>query len=860
MPLSSPNLDDRDFRQLVEEARLQIQRTCPGWTDLSPHDPGMVLLELFAHLTETMIYRLNRVPEKAYVEFLRLMGVKLHPPGAASVVLRFSRSQVSDQAVEIPRGTRATVARSTGEEEPPVFATARAARIGPGESTVEVLAYHCDLVEGELVGIGTSLPGLTVHARRPPVIAPTGDELDLLVGVEADPAALAEETPQISFEGKAYRIWREVDSFSRLGEDRHVYVVDRMAGAITFAPAARMALPDGALESAPVALAEVPEAGREIRLWYRCGGGPAGNVAAQTLTVMKDAVAGIAVTNPRPAAGGTAAEPLDNALVRGPQELHALNRAVTARDFEMVALASSRGVARARALTRAAEWAHAAPGAVEVVLVPDLPADARPDGRVTMEALQARQTDPVRDQIQRALDERRPLGTTCTVTWARYKPVRVHARIVVRREEDPTAVKRRVLRRLHDTISPLPGATGGLGWPFGQALRTSHVYEIALDEPGVLWVDQVQLAVQAVPESAVTAVASDAFQSDTWYAASGGILFRSLDDGQGWEVIGEFPGETITAVAPHPERPGVLAAAVRLPDNKGSRIFLSEDCGETWPGPGYTLALEVQGMAWVMRSGQPVLLLATSAGLYELLPGGSPLQVLVDPASQALGFFAVAASRDVRGQVSVAVAAQGTGGVYLSATGGRSGTFQNIGLKGEDVRVLAVQYDGPRAFLWAGLAAAGNTPGEGCHRWELRGAEHPPEGWRPFGEGWTGGSCRSFAFLGTTVAAGSYRAGVLRLQTNAASPKWSTPERNCGLPLRGAGEFEFEPVSSVAADPAGGQIMLASPQGVFRGTVEGKTYGRASNRDFTDRVTLPSTWLFCSGDHDVTVVNEDEAE
>ena len=99
MPLQPPNLDDRTFDQLVEEARNRILTSCPAWTDLSPSDPGMMLLELFAHLTETMIYRLNRVPEKAYTEFLRLIGVCIHPPAAASVMLRFSRTQATDRPI-----------------------------------------------------------------------------------------------------------------------------------------------------------------------------------------------------------------------------------------------------------------------------------------------------------------------------------------------------------------------------------------------------------------------------------------------------------------------------------------------------------------------------------------------------------------------------------------------------------------------------------------------------------------------------------------------------------------------------------------------------------------------------------------
>src|SRR6267142_1548878 len=90
MAFKAPNLDDRDFYKLVEEAKNVIQKECPQWTDLSPGDPGIVILEVFAHLTETMIYRLNRLPEKAYVEVLRLIGVKLSPPTAASTKLSFT--------------------------------------------------------------------------------------------------------------------------------------------------------------------------------------------------------------------------------------------------------------------------------------------------------------------------------------------------------------------------------------------------------------------------------------------------------------------------------------------------------------------------------------------------------------------------------------------------------------------------------------------------------------------------------------------------------------------------------------------------------------------------------------------------
>ncbi|HLL99931.1 MAG TPA: hypothetical protein VK400_02665, partial [Pyrinomonadaceae bacterium] len=109
MPLKTPNLDDRQFSQMVEESLRRVRETCPQWTDLSPNDPGVVLLELFAFLTDSMIYRLNRLPDKAYVEFLRLIGVKLMPPTAAVVRLNFSLQKEATDTVSIPRGTRVTL-------------------------------------------------------------------------------------------------------------------------------------------------------------------------------------------------------------------------------------------------------------------------------------------------------------------------------------------------------------------------------------------------------------------------------------------------------------------------------------------------------------------------------------------------------------------------------------------------------------------------------------------------------------------------------------------------------------------------------------------------------------------------------
>ena len=74
MPLQLPNLDDRRYADLVEEARSLIPTFAPEWTNHNPSDPGITLIELFAFLSEMLIYRLNRVTARNVLSFLKLLN------------------------------------------------------------------------------------------------------------------------------------------------------------------------------------------------------------------------------------------------------------------------------------------------------------------------------------------------------------------------------------------------------------------------------------------------------------------------------------------------------------------------------------------------------------------------------------------------------------------------------------------------------------------------------------------------------------------------------------------------------------------------------------------------------------------
>ncbi|MBV8878574.1 MAG: hypothetical protein JO332_01295, partial [Planctomycetaceae bacterium] len=483
--------------------------------------------------------------------------------------------------------------------------------------------------------------------------------------------------------------------------------------------------------------------------------------------------------------------------------------------------------------------------------------------RVSLEKLKERQTEDARLHIQRVLDERRPLGTTCQVNWVRYKPVRAEARVVVHREEDPKAVENRLLQRLNQIINPLPTDLRPGGWPFGEPLRAFHVYETVRSEPGVSYVEGINFVVDEVPGKNVRSVSQDAFQPGTWYAVAGDTLFRTTDDGAGWVVSGKFPGEEAVLVRIHPKKAGLLAVVTKLNGDKpGARVYVSADCGESWTSVART-EFRIEDLAWTFRDDAPLLYFATEKGLYEFALRSDrdavPVQVLVDPKDASRGFNAVVVADLDRGGRCVAVAGSGMAGVFLSSDGGRSQSFRVIGMKGEDVRVLAVEYAPGRCFLWAGTAAAGeNDPGKGCYRWEIFGHEDSPEGWRRFAQGWKGGSVKALAFMGSTVLAATFSAGVLSLASTEKEPVWQAPDFVASrLPMRD--QNRLHSVEDIAVDPDNRLILAAGPEGVYGSDSRGKTYRNLSEQRFDNAVTLPATWLFCSAEHQITVVSEDEA-
>lgn len=80
MGLDVPELDDREYEALLEQATKLIPAYSDEWTDFNPHDPGITILEVLAWLTETHSYQLDQITDEHREKYLRLIDHGCRPP------------------------------------------------------------------------------------------------------------------------------------------------------------------------------------------------------------------------------------------------------------------------------------------------------------------------------------------------------------------------------------------------------------------------------------------------------------------------------------------------------------------------------------------------------------------------------------------------------------------------------------------------------------------------------------------------------------------------------------------------------------------------------------------------------------
>ena len=189
MPIEPPRLDDRTFQKLVDEAKRRINVLCPDWTDHNVSDPGITLIELFAHMTEQILYRLNRTPEKNYLAFLKLVGLRLNPavPATGEVLFTFTNPlSPGDAPFDIP-AQREVATRDHDEARAVVFTTDRKVTVYPPALRVALSAPDLNKKdEVDWTDVSTAARAGQPLVNVLPLEPVAGTRPALLLGFDAD--------------------------------------------------------------------------------------------------------------------------------------------------------------------------------------------------------------------------------------------------------------------------------------------------------------------------------------------------------------------------------------------------------------------------------------------------------------------------------------------------------------------------------------------------------------------------------------------------------------------------------------------------------------------------------------------------
>lgn len=215
MTLPAPRLDDRQFQDIVDEAKRRLQRLCPDWTDHNVSDPGVAVIELFAWMTEMMLFRLNQVPDRLYLKFLELMGIRLHGTSAASTTVLFHLTMPQADPVHIAAGTQVATERH-GDERQLVFMTDRDLVVTPPvlvQAATRTQGRYVDVTETlrhgaePLVCFGSLTPGDAFYFGFAASLAGNIVRLSLVTGAEG--AGIDPDDPPLRWQSWTGEEWAD---------------------------------------------------------------------------------------------------------------------------------------------------------------------------------------------------------------------------------------------------------------------------------------------------------------------------------------------------------------------------------------------------------------------------------------------------------------------------------------------------------------------------------------------------------------------------------------------------------------------------------------------------------------------------
>ena len=469
MSISPIGYANKDYASLLAALKDLAKQQTPEWTDLSPNDLGVTLLELFCAMGDSLFYNMDRIAAESFLDtaverrsvlnHLRLIGYEMRAPLAASADLTLLFQSDATGVVTIPpMALFKTTAATTGTAISFQYLSATPIAINRGalpmalvdaSGVVQLLAS--DTAPPPTMPTGStlyrayrSLPVTQVDANvTKEIVASSDGSAGQRYALRQSP--VIDDTLVVSVdEGAGPTTWRRLDSLMHAGPADACYQVRRDENGTSW------------LEFGGVPYGRAPQRGfNNILATYSVGGGTKGNVSALSISKPVTPIDKLKlVANETAASGGVEAEDIRLAASRGPQQFRAGGRAVTASDYETLALAF--GVAKAQA--RAKNWNR-----VELTIAPS--GGGSPSATLVQD-------------LQAFLGPKAMLGTIIEIIKAHYTPVYIDATVSYLPQYDPALVRPRVMQVVDALL-----AFDALD--FNQTLYISKVYEVIQEVGGV---------------------------------------------------------------------------------------------------------------------------------------------------------------------------------------------------------------------------------------------------------------------------------------------------------------------------------------------------------------------------------------
>lgn len=166
MPIPFYNLHDQTAEELAADLIRQIPAHTPEWRNPRPGDPGRTLIDLFAWMGDKLLYRVNLLPERQRLAFLRLLDIGLRPAVPARGLLQLTHASPRDRL-------RADLPERSLVPGPVEFETTEDATILPLAGLACIKRKPTPEERASVAGIQTSLNSVyEIEASDPYVTTP----------------------------------------------------------------------------------------------------------------------------------------------------------------------------------------------------------------------------------------------------------------------------------------------------------------------------------------------------------------------------------------------------------------------------------------------------------------------------------------------------------------------------------------------------------------------------------------------------------------------------------------------------------------------------------------------------------------